>query len=202
MPELTECLYCPRTSEQPFRQAEHVIPQAFGTFESREGNLTLHNVCLDCNGYFGRNLEQHFGRDTGDAFLRLLTGLKPVEDASQVGGRRLTFCIDEPGTEYHGSWVTLAHDPTHGMVMDAPPQAAFRRADETEWRWYRERDMTADRMSEFRKCQFRIYGSPEDHARIVEQLRAAGVEMNDALWSDVPERDPRPILGPGSVCDR
>src|SRR5438067_9415673 len=90
MPELTECLYCPMSSEQPFREAEHVIPQAFGTFESREGNLTLHNVCPECNGFFGRSLEQHFGRDTGDAFLRLLTGLKPVEDASEVGGRRLT----------------------------------------------------------------------------------------------------------------
>lgn len=188
---MTQCLYCPATSEQPFNEAEHVIPQAFGTFESREGNLTLHNVCPDCNGYFGRNLEQHFGRDTGDAFLRLLTGLKPVEDAAEVGGRRLTFRIDDRGSEYHDSWVTLAHNPEQGLVMDAPPQAAFRRADEAEWRWYRERDLTADRAEEFRKCQFRIYGSPDDHTRIAERLRTAGVEINDAIWTDVPEEDRR-----------
>ena len=177
------CLYCPATSDKPFNEAEHVIPQSFGTFESREGNLTLHNVCSVCNGYFGRTLEQHFGRDSGDAFVRLMTGLKPAEEARQVGGRRLTFRVDEPGTEFHGSWVTLAYNPEQGIVMDAPPQVAFRSLVEPEWRWYRERDITAARLDEFRRCEFRIYGNPDDHARIMEKLKAAGCELSESLWS-------------------
>jgi hypothetical protein len=75
MSDVTTCLYCPATSEKPFSKAEHVLPKSFGKFESREGNLTLHNVCSECNAYFGRHLEQHFGRDTLDAYFRLLSGV-------------------------------------------------------------------------------------------------------------------------------
>jgi hypothetical protein len=93
------CIYCPNESDKPFSKPEHVLPQAFGKFNSREGNLTPHNVCPECNAYFGRHLEQHFGRDTGDAFRRLLTGLKPMDEAECVSrGRRGLGCGDGGGT--------------------------------------------------------------------------------------------------------
>ena len=101
-----------------------------------------------------------------------------------MGGRRLTFRVDEPGTELHGSWLTLAHDPVAGIVMDAPPQVAFRALVEAGWRWYRERDITAERVSEFRKCQFRIYGDLDAQTRIMEKLRVAGCELGEAVWTE------------------
>lgn len=76
------------SNDGPFRNQKHVLPKMFGKFDSREGNLTLHDLCPDCNRYFGRTLEQHFGRDTIDAYFRLLAGVKPLEEAAEVGGRR------------------------------------------------------------------------------------------------------------------
>lgn len=194
MSDVTVCIYCPTKSDKPFSKAEHVIPQAFGKFNSREGNLTLHNVCPECNAYFGQRLEQHFGRDTGDAFFRLLAGVKPAEEAAEVGGRRLTFRIDEPGTEFHGSWMTLVYDPEHQIAMDAPPQVAFRGPFEPEWRWYLERDLTIDRLPEFRKCQFRIFGPKEDIARILEKMRAIGVTVEQSTWTELSAETQHPKL--------
>lgn len=192
MLDATVCLYCPATSDRPFPNAEHVLPRAFGKFESREGNLTLHDVCPECNSYFGRHLEQHFGRDTLDAYFRLLSGVKPAEEAAEVGGRRLTFHIDEPGTEFHGSWMSLAYDPEREIVMEAPAQVAFRRRDETEWRWYLERDITKERLPEFRTCQFRVYGRQESVARIAERMEAIGLSSETSLWTDISEETQTP----------
>jgi hypothetical protein len=189
---VTECLYCPTTRDGPFPNAEHVLPQAFGKFDSREGNLTLHNVCPQCNAYFGRHLEQHFGRDTLDAYFRLLAGVKPAEEAAEVGGRRLTFQIEEPGTEFHRSWMSLAYDPERWIVMEAPAQVAFRGREETEWRWYLERDITKERLSEFRTCRFRVYGSPESAVRIAERMEAIGLSSETSLWTDRSEETQDP----------
>jgi hypothetical protein len=192
MPETVICLYCPNTNDGPFPDAEHVLPTSFGKFDSREGNLTLHNVCPECNGYFGRKLEQHFGRDTIDAYFRLLSGVKPAKDAAEVGGRRLTFSVEMPGSEFHGSWMTLAYDPDCEIVMEAPPQVAFRRRDEAEWRWYLERDLSEEKLQELRTSEFRIYGSEENSARILAKMRSIGLAPEQGAWTDISEqtRDP------------
>jgi hypothetical protein len=183
--DVTDCLYCPAKNDGPFRNAEHVLPQSFGKFDSREGNLTLHSVCPDCNANFGRHLEQHFGRDTVDAYFRLLSRVKPAEEAAEVGGRRLTFSVEMPGSEFHGSWMTLAYDPQREIVLQAPPQVAFRRRDATEWRWFLERDLTEERLPELRKSEFRIYGSRENSARILEKMRAIGLAPVPGAWTDI-----------------
>lgn len=178
MPESTVCIYCPAESETPFSKAEHVLPQAFGKFTSREGNLTLRNVCPECNAYFGRHLEQHFARDTGDALHRLQTGLKPIEEAREIGGRRLRGKIDRHGGEDDGAAVSLDHDPTHGVVVNRPPQVALRSLDEEGWTWFREQDITAEAIAAFRTSEYRIYGSADDRARIVAKLRSVGYEID------------------------
>jgi HNH endonuclease len=190
------CVYCGAKGERPFKNAEHVVPQAFGKFDSREGNLTLHNVCAECNAYFGHELEQHFGRDTGDAFLRLLTGLKPPEEAHEVGGRRLTFKIDEPGTEFNGAWAALGYDEDHGNVIQLLPQAGFRSQFETAWRWYREEDISIDRASEFRHAAFQLIGGPEDLSRIAAKMEEVGCQLHEVRMNDdltPPGNGDRPI---------
>jgi hypothetical protein len=174
---VTACLYCPATSDRPFPNSEHVLPQAFGKFTSREGNLTLRSVCPECNAYFGRHLEQHFCRDTGDALHRLQTGLKPIEEAREIGGRRLRGKIDRHGAEDDGAAVSLDYDPAHGVVVNTPPQVALRLLDQEGWTWFREQDITAEVIAAFRTSEYRIYGNADDRVRIVEKLRSVGYEI-------------------------
>ena len=43
-----------------------LIPSSFGRF--RHG-LTLHCVCGECNQFFGKHLELHFARETGESIV-------------------------------------------------------------------------------------------------------------------------------------
>jgi hypothetical protein len=81
--------------------------------------------------------------------------------------------------------MSLAYDPEQEIVMEAPAQVAFRRREETEWRWYLERDITKERLPEFRTCQFRAYGSAEGIARIAERMEAIGLPPKTSLWTDI-----------------
>ncbi|MCH9012826.1 MAG: hypothetical protein IIA68_07190 [Proteobacteria bacterium] len=64
-----KCIYCLRDLDASDFRTEHVIPQAFGTFEN---NLTLNeSVCGECNQYFGDNLELIFARDSFEAYDRV-----------------------------------------------------------------------------------------------------------------------------------
>jgi len=54
---------------------EHVISDAFGTFEP--DTPVLHNtVCRNCNQYFGDHLEVRYARGAIEGLLRYYKGLK------------------------------------------------------------------------------------------------------------------------------
>ncbi len=103
-----KCIYCENESERPVRgKASTSFRRHSESSIAAKATLPCTPCVPDGNSYFGRKLEQHFGRDTGDAFLRLLTGLKPANEAHEIGGRRLTFKVDEPESEHYGEWVIL-----------------------------------------------------------------------------------------------
>ncbi|MBM3518160.1 MAG: HNH endonuclease [Alphaproteobacteria bacterium] len=103
MPDLT-CIYCLRDVPAEGFNTEHVISQAFGTFES---NLTLTDmVCRSCNQYFGDNLERVFARDSFEAYYRITTNLRPAEHIRAMPQRRLTLTA-APGAEWEGLRLAL-----------------------------------------------------------------------------------------------
>ena len=56
-----------RSMPPPFDR-DHVMPEAFGTFDE---NWTLDCVCKACNGHFGRTIELTLARGSTEALLRL-----------------------------------------------------------------------------------------------------------------------------------
>src|SRR5438309_1350563 len=95
------CIYC--TAERVPRAREHVVPQAFGLFHH---NWTLDCVCADCNGYFSRELELALGRDSVEAYQRLVLGLREPADAAKLLNRRITMQVAQQGF-YKGARVEL-----------------------------------------------------------------------------------------------
>ena len=91
--------------------------------------------------------------------------------------------------------MTLAYEPEReSIVLEAPSQVAFRRRDETEWRWYLARDLTEERVPELRTSEFRIYGSQENAARIMEKMRAIGLAPEPGAWTDISEQTKDPTF--------
>lgn len=75
------CIYCLKVAHKSAFNKEHVIEDSMTRGTGIQGNLTLapetHQscVCIDCNEYFGRELDQSLGRDSLEAMLRSEYGL-------------------------------------------------------------------------------------------------------------------------------
>lgn len=75
------CIYCLKVADKSAFNKEHVIEDSMTKGSGIQGNLTLapetHQscVCIDCNHYFGRELDQSLGRDSLGAMLRSEYGL-------------------------------------------------------------------------------------------------------------------------------
>jgi hypothetical protein len=117
------CIYCKRRGVS--FDGEHVIPKAFGKFDSN--NLVLRNtVCRDCNNFFSRELEQPFSRGSLEAAMRVRYGLKNPSDGNEIRRDRVEFVI--PIGEFKGARLYLDASPYNTPYMSYHPQAGFKRA--------------------------------------------------------------------------
>jgi len=131
------CVYCRKQSERRFPR-EHVIPQSFGKFK---GALTLRCVCGDCNRYFANNLELFLGRDSHESFRRLQYAMKPMSEAGELRGTRVTATI-APGNSWSGARVVFGYDEQQRKLVVIPlPQVGFQAFDGS-WIWFMESELT------------------------------------------------------------
>lgn len=173
------CVYCGSTA--PPRGREHVIPQAFGTFEQ---NLTLRCVCDDCNSYFCRTLELHLARDSAEGFLRLRHGVKPPSAANDLRNRRIATTIQEPGP-YKGAHAVIRPGVTNEDLEPVPvPQVGFRQPGDAEFHWIPEEGLSEETVREYHGTgvHVRIVGRGDDseseetiQRRLIARLSQLGI---------------------------
>lgn len=136
---MAACIYCLEDKEPAEFNAEHVLPRAFGTFEN---NLTLHCVCVACNGYFGRQLELFFSRGSWEAYLRYSNRLKPLEELGEIRSDRLVVTLAEPG-DWHGVKVCFVEQDDE-CVVELEPQVGFLSKTSGDWVFLTERELDDD----------------------------------------------------------
>jgi hypothetical protein len=173
--ELSDCIYCRSTA--PPKGREHVIPQSFGTFKN---NWTLTCVCDGCNGYFARELEVAFARDTVEAYLRLEHGLKPPNAAFQLLNRRMQMTV-VGSPFYQGAKTVLV--PTVDGVSVAPfpkSQVAFCK-DGDEDVWIDFEDLNPQTVAPFcgdANVKIKIVGHEQTPAeRVIARLAELGINF-------------------------
>jgi hypothetical protein len=107
------CIYCLKVADKNAFNREHVIEDSMTKGAGIQGNLTLapetHQscVCIECNHYFGRELDQSLGRDSFEAMLRSEYGLlKPKKGKPPVIGNssRLKIKIAD------GTNISIRHE--------------------------------------------------------------------------------------------
>lgn len=176
-----KCIYC-GSIDNPFDR-DHVMPQAFGTFEP--ASLILYEtVCEPCNNYFGRTLEQALSRDTFEALLRLRHGIKPASEAKGQSYRRVEMKVGQPGP-WLGVTVVLETDNTGKGIEPVPvPQVAFKWKGGTEWSFFLEKQLEdVTLMSPYRGAregmlEIRVMAPSEaDNSRLVEKLKALDIRF-------------------------
>jgi hypothetical protein len=160
---------------------EHVIPEAFGTFEPTSFVL-YETVCKDCNHYFGCTLDLALSRDSMEALMRFRYGIKPPSEAGDLPYRKLRLKVSEPGP-WFGATVELQEDSTCERVEPVPiGQAAFRWKGTESWKYLAEAELTEAALAEYVSpipgtLEIRVMGPSADHARIVQRLKDVGVNF-------------------------
>jgi hypothetical protein len=127
------CIWCLLKKPETEFNREHVIPQAFETFEPK--NLTLINaVCCDCNSFFSRELEPTLARDTLEGFQRYEHGQKPKSEFKSLGKKSVTKA-QMPDGFYAGAWgYAAAGDPD--LRITPFPQIGFAKSEDGPFDWY------------------------------------------------------------------
>ena len=114
------CIYCVREQDPSAFNAEHVIPRAFGMFAQ---NLTLNCVCAECNDYFGKTIELAYGRDSVEAFLRLIHGTKPADEVGELSPSRLSITLGGDD-DWSGCHIELKEEDGQ-VAVNLVPQVRF-----------------------------------------------------------------------------
>jgi hypothetical protein len=112
-----KCIYCLGDSGVTFRGVEHVVPQAFGTFDSN--TPTLGGVCDDCNAFFGRELDQLLARETIEGISRYTRGQLSSESRPQ---RRLDIALADGSEAGQFAGLKVSVDGKTGTLMPPRPQ--------------------------------------------------------------------------------
>jgi HNH endonuclease len=177
---MAECIYCRAATNHPqFSRPDHVIPKSFGRFKN---NFTIFCVCEVCNQWFGDNLEKSFGRNSGEAILRLLFGVKAPTEATEVGGERLEITLDDDD-ELRGAKVYFTATEDGQLVTAAPLQVGFRVPGTTRTNWFLENELTKESVQPFEGCQnYTIGGSGADYARVELRLAELGRSRQETMW--------------------
>ena len=173
-PQNLVCIYC--LAENPKFNREHVIPEAFGGFDTN--NFVLHDtVCWDCNHYFSKHHDLILARSSSMGVARYMLGYKSATDLNKRDHRRVTATV-----RYHDIDVPVMF----GESADGKPYAEkkpglFYRSSETgELKFVVIEDIETGRATLddlVRGEDVEIYEGSFSTERIVATLRRAGLEM-------------------------
>ncbi|HYT83098.1 MAG TPA: HNH endonuclease [Gemmatimonadales bacterium] len=177
------CIYCQRTDPACGFDTEHVIQQALGKFRN---GLTLSDseVCRDCNGYFGRNLDIGLGRDSYEALLRVEHGLKSPAELDEMFKRRVTVSLPADGTQWGRVILRLEQHPGGEdlpPVVQLVPQVGFQRNDGDGWDYFAEGDLrretgiAARLMGTHTKRRVILFNSDEWRDRLMATIAEVGI---------------------------
>lgn len=132
---MRRCIYCLDEKDDAEFDREHVIPQAFGTFDS--DTLVIDCVCKECNSLFGRTIDEKLARDTIEGIDRVAVGLKQAAEFKTLGRRSTTYVELDRDGPMQGALAYHVPDPSGDGLAVAPlPQIGFARSPDGPFEWF------------------------------------------------------------------
>lgn len=171
-----KCLYCLEENPKSEFNKEHVLQKSFGNFQ---GALTLTNeVCEKCNKYFANDIDRILGRDSYEAYLRLLYGIKQPEEAGDIPYERLTIAISKEGQD-EWAGVKVAYQPPHIHPL---PQLGFRQKSSGDYIYFTlseiKKGLDLDGLNIDRKADVKIISNKkEEWDKLVSFLNKMGIPL-------------------------
>jgi HNH endonuclease len=186
--DLTEprsCLYCEERKSSDEFNREHVLQEAFGTYED---NLVLRGcVCTACNDYFSRALDGPLARDSKEGLDRF-----EHRDVRPKAGRRIgtRIALKQRGGRLDGAFLDWDVDPSGQDLSAKPaPQLGFATSEAGPFDWYRVEDIPPADVVRSRDLTYCIAGGLplEDAAAILKSIGfdvPVGIPLDDPRDAD------------------
>ena len=180
--EHEQCIYCRTTKTLDQFSREHVLPRAFGTYK-HNFVLNEHQVCKECNQYFGDNLERDMARDTFEGLQRLVLDPKQAHKAVKFRDEGVTLTLIEP-PELKGARLRLTTPDDEGVRVTPRTQiGVFSKGAEDRVFLLEEEIETAEVLDDANRDSTRemviLIEHAEDKQRIVAALAKRGVPFNE-----------------------
>lgn len=171
------CIWCLQEKDETAFNVEHVMPQAFGTYEQ---NFTLVNiVCQACNSLFSRDLEPWLARDSLEGYDRYRYGQKLTSEFRSLG-RRSTTRVQIPDGPYAGAWGFTVPGEEH-LGATPFPQVGFAKETDGPFEWF-----MLDALPTLDDIRQKGYGQQAclrfcecDRESVVQLLDAKGIKVED-----------------------
>ena len=158
----------------------------------RSGNgLTLHCVCGDCNHLFGKDLELHFARETGEGIVRFDYGLS--DKRAGYLGRRLSVRVKAPGPICGAKVLLGPNAQANGKEIIYQPLVAFADENSEEWIWYQSEELTPEIIRALKprsRVQY-FYTSPAELEQLRARLRELGFPATRHIRKDTIPPQPK-----------
>ncbi len=175
------CIYCLSSKDVAAFNREHVVPQAFGTFEN---NLVLDCVCEDCNTFFANDIDLKLARDTVEGLDRYRWGLKPVADYKGLG-RRTTNRVEVMQDGPLKGALCEYRPSADGSDFDIHPlpQVGFARAEDGPYEYFMldrlptKDDLVARGYERGTSLFVRTWGASSED--VIDKFRAAGFVLEE-----------------------
>lgn len=187
------CIYCLQEKPKSEFNREHVIPQMFGTYSG--DNLVLHdNVCINCNSFFSRELEDKVSLDSYEAFLRTAKGSKQFKSFKQLGRNNLHFSGSGPVVESMPFEVYAHSDGRSNELIYQPKSVIGIMRDESNriYDFYSIEDLppcSPEEQARLRKLisPYSFCGyEDKDIKRIIEALESKGYDVSNIGFGSMP----------------
>lgn len=137
---MRRCIYCLAEKDEVDFDREHVIPRAFGTFDTDTMVLTC--VCKKCNGEFGTTIDEKLARDTLEGLDRVQAGLKKAAEFKTLGHRSTTHVQLDKDGPMQGALAHHVPDPSgNGLAVALLPQVGFSPVGANKFDWFLLREL-------------------------------------------------------------
>ena len=192
------CIYCRATQDQPFAGVDHVIPEAFWPYN--QPRCVIDCVCDECNGYFGRGIEQSLARDSVEGLLRVNFDVRLKQKGVRFGRNRLKMAVNEAsdwrGVRVFGERLSRGK----GVVFSPQPTVMVRRMGDTGWKFVPEADLSKQVLEPYLPDPQVLVCGPaqEDTQRLQRTLAELGIKPKG--WASEPRTGLAAVFA-NSVCD-
>lgn len=189
------CIYCKQEKDESEFNREHVVPMMMGRYTDTFV-LSEHQVCIECNSFFSKEIEDKIGLDSYEALLRMRLGNKRMSDGRRLRNNRLSI-IGAEGIFKGLRFLPIADSTNPERVSFEISSCIGLKKNENQYEYFSIEDIpmaTEEVVQRLKEFELPIIQFGYESEKVISALREKGyinekVKYTEQKISDIYEKD-------------